>query len=88
MEEVGCLPSCRPASWLQIYDDIPKDLLELVEDAVLFRRPGAWGGESSRRERDGRTPCSRGACAPAAAASLARLLDPLPSPCQTQLSAS
>ena len=24
----------------QIYDDIPKDLLELVEDAVLFRRPG------------------------------------------------
>lgn len=28
-------------SMIQIYDDIPKDLLELVEDAVLNRRPDA-----------------------------------------------
>src|SRR5258708_21428991 len=50
------------AGQLAVYEDIPPDLLELVEDVIFDRRPDATdrlvdyartvGGEGTRRERD------------------------------------
>ena len=42
----------HPIRRCQVYDEIPKDLLELVEDAVLCRRPDATERLLARAEEE------------------------------------